>query len=52
MLLRFSDDTFNDDYICTIGVDFKMRTLRVDGDHTVKLQIWDTAGQERFRSIS
>ena len=35
----------------TIGVDFKIRTIEVDGK-TVKLQIWDTAGQERFKTIT
>lgn len=46
LLLRFADNTFNGSYITTIGVDFKIRTVEVDGDR-VKLQIWDTAGQER-----
>lgn len=52
MLLRFSDNSFTDNYLCTIGVDFKIKTLRIDGAKLVKMQIWDTAGQERFRSIS
>jgi small GTP-binding protein len=52
MLLRFAENIFNEHYICTIGVDFKIKTLIVDGYKTIKLQIWDTAGQERFRSIS
>ena len=38
-------------YITTIGVDFKIRTVVLDGEK-VKLQIWDTAGQERFRTIT
>ena len=38
-------------YITTIGVDFKIRTVDIDGER-VKLQIWDTAGQERFRTIT
>ena len=38
-------------YITTIGVDFKIRKINVDGE-MVKLQIWDTAGQERFRTIT
>lgn len=51
LLLRFSDDTYTNDYISTIGVDFKIKTAELDGK-TVKLQIWDTAGQERFRTIT
>ncbi|KXJ28863.1 ras-related protein RIC1 [Exaiptasia diaphana] len=51
ILLRFADDAFSECYISTIGVDFKIRTVKV-GDKTVKLQIWDTAGQERFRTLT
>jgi len=51
LLLRFADDTYTESYISTIGVDFKIRTIQLDGK-TIKLQIWDTAGQERFRTIT
>lgn len=51
LLLRFADDTYTDSFISTIGVDFKIRTVDLEG-RTVKLQIWDTAGQERFRTIT
>ena len=51
VLLKYIDDTFADSYVCTIGVDFKVKTLDVDGT-IVKLQIWDTAGQERFKPIT
>lgn len=51
LLLRFTDDSFSENYISTIGVDFKIRTVQLDGK-TVKLQVWDTAGQERFRTIT
>ena len=51
LLLRFADDTFTESYISTIGVDFKIRTIELEGK-TIKLQIWDTAGQERFRTIT
>ena len=51
LLLRFADNTFSGSYITTIGVDFKIRTIDIEGEK-VKLQIWDTAGQERFRTIT
>jgi len=51
VLLRFADDSFTESYITTIGVDFRFRTINVNGKN-VKLQIWDTAGQERFRTIT
>ena len=48
---RFADDAFGINYISTIGIDFKIRSLQIEGE-LIKLQIWDTAGQERFRSIT
>eukprot|EP00441_Pelagodinium_beii_P018332 CAMPEP_0197667252 /NCGR_PEP_ID=MMETSP1338-20131121/65643_1 /TAXON_ID=43686 ORGANISM="Pelagodinium beii, Strain RCC1491" /NCGR_SAMPLE_ID=MMETSP1338 /ASSEMBLY_ACC=CAM_ASM_000754 /LENGTH=200 /DNA_ID=CAMNT_0043246451 /DNA_START=143 /DNA_END=741 /DNA_ORIENTATION=- len=51
LLLRFADDTYTESYISTIGVDFKIRTIELDGKQ-IKLQIWDTAGQDRFRTIT
>lgn len=51
LLLRFSDNVFNESFLPTIGVDFKIRTFDLNGK-AVKLQIWDTAGQERFKTIT
>ncbi|KAK4231360.1 ATP synthase regulation protein NCA2-domain-containing protein [Podospora fimiseda] len=45
------EDSFTPSFITTIGIDFKIRTIELDGKR-VKLQIWDTAGQERFRTIT
>nr|DBA32026.1 TPA: hypothetical protein GDO54_007778 [Pyxicephalus adspersus] len=50
-LLRLCLNEFRGDIPTTLGVDFQMKKLLVDGQHTT-LQIWDTAGQERFRSIA
>jgi GTPase SAR1 family protein len=38
-------------HLTTIGVDFKIKTLNVDGTK-IKMQIWDTAGQDRFKTIT
>jgi len=51
LLLRFSDDSFTTSFITTIGIDFKIKTVEIEGKR-VKLQIWDTAGQEIFRTIT
>lgn len=51
ILFRFSDDAFNTTFISTIGIDFKIKTIDINGKR-VKLQIWDTAGQERFHTIT
>ena len=51
MLLRFTDDSFDEHIQSTIGVDFKVKHLEVDTKR-VKLTIWDTAGQERFRTLT
>jgi len=49
--LRFTDDTFDHEQAATIGVDFKVKQIILDGNN-VKLAIWDTAGQERFRTLT
>ena len=41
VMVRFSDDTYDDSFITTIGVDFKLRTVELDSK-IIKLQIWDT----------
>uniref|UniRef100_A0A3P8RHQ4 Ras-related protein Rab-13 n=1 Tax=Amphiprion percula TaxID=161767 RepID=A0A3P8RHQ4_AMPPE len=56
LLFRFSEDAFNTTFIATIGIDFKIRTIDIEGKK-IKLQDLvsfnlDTAGQERFRTIT
>ncbi|KAI1286819.1 Ras-related protein Rab-30 [Halotydeus destructor] len=51
LVRRFTQGVFPGGQGATIGVDFMIKTLVINGVK-VKLQIWDTAGQERFRSIT
>ncbi|NXW23025.1 RB18B protein, partial [Circaetus pectoralis] len=51
LLLRFTDGAFEPCLKPTIGVDFKVKKMVVDG-RAVQLAIWDTAGQERFRTLT
>lgn len=50
LLLRYVDNVWSDNLLSTIGVDFKFKTIQLNGEK-VKLQIWDTAGSEAFKSI-
>jgi Ras-related protein Rab-8A len=51
ILVQFCENTFRPNYVATIGVDFKIKTVTVS-EKRIKLQIWDTAGQERFKNIT
>lgn len=53
-VLRYVHEHFNftRTYISTIGVDFHVKTVSVNGNLQIKFQIWDTAGMERFRTIT
>ena len=51
IVLRFSDDDFNDNQFATIGIDFKTKYIKM-GESSVKVLIWDTAGQEKFQNIA
>ena len=50
ILQRYMKHTFEEKYKCTIGVDFLMKSIVINGQ-TVKLQLWDTAGQEKYKSM-
>jgi Ras-related protein Rab-6A len=50
IITRFMYDSFDTQYVATIGIDFLSKTMYLE-DRTVRLQLWDTAGQERFRSL-
>jgi len=51
LLTKYCDNEFEDAYVATIGIDFKLKMVKL-GHTNIKLQIWDTAGQERFRNIT
>jgi small GTP-binding protein len=51
-LMRYSDNTFQEIHMSTIGLDYKLKSVQLDDGNIVKIQIWDTAGQDRFRSIT
>ncbi len=51
-LMKYTDKTFQEVHMSTIGLDYRLKTKTLKSGKNVKLQIWDTAGQDRFRSIT
>ena len=51
LLVRYCDECFQNEHLSTIGVDFKSKSIEIDGS-SINLNIWDTAGQEKFRNIT
>ncbi len=44
LLVRYCQDSFQADYLSTIGVDFKIKRIELNQTQ-ITLNIWDTAGQ-------
>ena len=50
ILNRFVNETFDENYQATIGLDFQSKNVSIH-DQDVRLILYDTAGQEKFRSL-
>ena len=52
ILLRLSDDIFDENLPGTVGVDFRFFYHTTQDGKRVCIQFWDTAGQEKMESIA
>ncbi|XP_066193833.1 ras-related protein Rab-13 isoform X2 [Sylvia atricapilla] len=54
LVIRFAEDNFSSTYISTIGIDFKIRTVDIDGKK-IKLQgivlVYDITDEKSFENI-
>lgn len=50
LVLRYTENLFNDKHIETQQAAFKTKKLTLDG-RRVELNVWDTAGQERYQAL-
>ena len=42
--MRYVQNDFQEEYLSTVGIDFKVKKIETEGFRAV-LNIWDTAGQ-------
>jgi len=47
----YMGEGFRAQYMITIGADFAVKRMHLEGGHDVSIQIWDLAGQEHFKSV-
>ena len=50
LIRRFSTGIFEEDIKMTIGADFSVKNVEIDGKK-ITLRIWDFAGEDRFRVL-
>lgn len=52
ILRRFIEDEFTSEYYCTVGVEFRIKTIYLNNNLGADLKIWDTCGEEKYRTIT
>ena len=50
-IIKFTENNFQESYLATIGIDFKVKTVTIK-DKPYKLFFYDTTGQEKYKSIA
>ena len=51
-ILKYTDNSFQQVYLATVGIDFKVKNIILPNNKKIKLHFYDTTGEERFKSIS
>ena len=52
IMTKFVSNEFQNTYLSTIGVEFKLKEIYINNNTCARLKIWDTCGQEKFRAIT
>jgi small GTP-binding protein len=51
LLYKYTQGTFRESYLSTIGLEYFTSDEKINGKH-IKVKIWDTAGQEEYKSLT
>lgn len=52
IISRYIDDYFPVDKNCSLGIEFKIKSINIDDKKKIDLEIWDTCGQDKYKSIT
>jgi Ras-related protein Rab-2A len=52
LMSQFVDEYFQDKYECTISADRQVKSVLVEDNTWVEMNIWDTCGQEKYRTLT
>ena len=52
ILSKFTSNKIDLNHICTVGVEYKLKSIFLDDKTAADLQLWDTCGQERYKTIT
>ena len=51
IIRRYTNGTFKEEYLSTVGLDYYSKEEIIDGK-TINIKLWDTAGEERYKSLT
>ena len=51
IITRFTNGTFSQNYLATVGLDNYTKIETIDNKN-VQIKLWDTAGQEKYKSLT
>ncbi len=49
---KFTTNTFSGIMSNTLKIESRVKTIEIDNQNTVDMQVWDTCGQEKFRTVT
>ena len=52
IIQRFASDSYAEQHVATLGLDFCPQKHTTTSGITSNIKIWDTAGQERFKQLT
>ena len=50
-ILKYTEDEFQEMYLATVGIDFKVKVVKIN-NVSYRVYFYDTTGQEKYKSIS